>query len=1486
MKRIPLPRAAALLSTALLTCLSLGFGLTPTADPAAKPLKALLIAGGCCHDYEKQTRILSEGIQERANIRVDVVWTRDTSHDPPFPLFKNPEWAKGYDLIIHDECFALKKDEVELTNILKAHETVPAVHLHCAMHSFRGSENDWAKHVGIKSNKHGPHVPVSIEFVNPDHPITKPFEDWVSGKEELYNNVEVYGAEPLAMGSQTYQSGGKEVTDTAIVIWTNTKFGAPSFSTSLGHFNHNVEDPRYLDLVTRGTLWVCGKLNDPAYLGTAYTGSNLLTEIPATPKDKPETAKATPAVPKPPANARLVNLSAKSTQADRDAWYAMDGDPETRWCGNGPEMPTWLQVELDQPSSLTGAEIEWEIRNDWMQYTIETSSDGTNWVTAFDASANEQGGLRRDAFQAKDVRFVRVNVLKQQRGMWPSLFELRLYGADGEKLPFFPRIPKTAAVPPKPQAAAPVDPYQKEGNIPPRPHRLSPEEEAGVLADVTVPEGFEATLFAPWQMANYPTCVAAAPNGDLYVSSDGNASGDRQPGRGRVLRLRDTDGDGRADEVIEFVRRIDSPRGIVWDHDRLYVLHPPHITVFHDRDSDGVADASQRLISNIAFGFEDRSADHTTNGLEMGVDGWIYVAVGDFGFMKATGADGRTLQMRGGGVVRFRPDGTGLETFADGTRNIYGLAVTPTLGLFARDNTNDGGGWNVRFHHLSGLEDHGYPRLYKNFAGETIAPLADYGGGSGVGAFYLEEPGIPAPWNKAPYTCDWGREGSYRHDVQPKGATFAETGAPQHFIKMTRPTDADVDGMGAVYQASWKGPANFFWKGPEQGYIVRVAPTGFTPEPLPDFAALADADLVALLRSSPSHVRRLNAQRMLLRRPADETTTTALLELAEDGAADLPRRVIALYTLVQHGSLEAAPQLAQDTALRPFVLRALGDLPASPESEQLLRESIATGDPRAQLEAAIAIARLGLTSAADAVASLLGSDDPVIAHTAFRALAQMGAHGAALPFLDSDDPATRQGASRALMRMHRPEVIDALLEKLTTQTDPAKRRTLIATLARLHHREGEWKGDSWSTRPDTRGPYYQPVTWEQSPRILAAFNALLDAPQTPAEEATFLAAIMGKNRIQNDAGLDRILALAEKDASLLPTAISQLAEKDSVPARALPLVLQAARDPKSPPHTLKETVRILLGSDDAGAFPAIMAAAGSLQSNGEAATVRDETRKILLASPRLEIHAQALADHLAVDPGKPSAVWAATGLLKLAEGKSVGPEATAHARAAIGDAWLDRGKKIALMDAAFWTRIPYLNDRIRTAMSDPDSGVASWASRAAGRLGIQKPGADTTPKIATLKPEDALARAVAYEKGNVALGEAVFTRATCSACHTVSEDATPKGPYLGSIAKIYRRPELAEAILDPNKTIAQGFTTNLFTLEDGSAKVGFVTDEAGDTVTIRDISSAQHTFKKSDIAKRDTLPASLMPPGLMQTFSIHELASLLDYLDDLAKQEN
>ena len=122
---------------AIFLCMTVLLALTSDLRAETKPIKALLIAGGCCHDYKGQHEALFKGIQARSNVQVDVYWTDDASTNPPFPLFDSPDWAKGYDVIIHDECAASNKDVAVVQRILAVHRTVPAVHLHCAMHSFR-----------------------------------------------------------------------------------------------------------------------------------------------------------------------------------------------------------------------------------------------------------------------------------------------------------------------------------------------------------------------------------------------------------------------------------------------------------------------------------------------------------------------------------------------------------------------------------------------------------------------------------------------------------------------------------------------------------------------------------------------------------------------------------------------------------------------------------------------------------------------------------------------------------------------------------------------------------------------------------------------------------------------------------------------------------------------------------------------------------------------------------------------------------------------------------------------------------------------------------------------------------------------------------------------------------------------------------------------------------------------------------------------------
>jgi len=256
-------------------------GLTSTLAAEQKPLRVLVVAGGCCHDYATQKEVLKKGIEARVNAVVEVAYDPTKSTKPLFELFKSPDWGKNFDVVVHDECAADITDQAYVANIVNADKNgLPAVNLHCAMHSYRwgsfkepvkaGADNaSWYEMLGLQSTGHGPQQPIAITFTDKSHPVTTGLADWTTINEELYNNVQILGAKTLATGLQKVpekkDKKGKVTPASeanAIVAWTN-EFGPKKtriFSTTIGHNNATVEDARYLDLVARAVLWAAGKL--------------------------------------------------------------------------------------------------------------------------------------------------------------------------------------------------------------------------------------------------------------------------------------------------------------------------------------------------------------------------------------------------------------------------------------------------------------------------------------------------------------------------------------------------------------------------------------------------------------------------------------------------------------------------------------------------------------------------------------------------------------------------------------------------------------------------------------------------------------------------------------------------------------------------------------------------------------------------------------------------------------------------------------------------------------------------------------------------------------------------------------------------------------------------------------------------------------------------------------------------------------------------
>jgi len=272
MPRRPAPLVLLPVCLVLLLLRPAASGGTPRPGQGSKPIRALLVIGGCCHDYGKQKDLLTRGVAERANVEWTVAYDPDTTTRHLNPVYENPGWARGFDVAVHDECSADVKDLETIDRILRPHrEGLPAVVLHCGMHSYRSegwpeAVTPWFEFTGLQTTGHGPQFPIAVTFTDRESPICRPLSDWTTVKEELYNNSAgklLETAQPLARGKQVVQDKeGRESAAESVVVWTNRYRGRTRvFATTLGHNNETVADPRYLDLVTRGLLWSVGKLN-------------------------------------------------------------------------------------------------------------------------------------------------------------------------------------------------------------------------------------------------------------------------------------------------------------------------------------------------------------------------------------------------------------------------------------------------------------------------------------------------------------------------------------------------------------------------------------------------------------------------------------------------------------------------------------------------------------------------------------------------------------------------------------------------------------------------------------------------------------------------------------------------------------------------------------------------------------------------------------------------------------------------------------------------------------------------------------------------------------------------------------------------------------------------------------------------------------------------------------------------------------------------
>ncbi|HSH94283.1 MAG TPA: ThuA domain-containing protein, partial [Roseimicrobium sp.] len=225
-----------------------------------KPLKVLLITGGCCHNYELQTQGLVEAMGKQGKADWKVVMEGGKGTKAQISLYDDPNWAKGYDVVVHNECFADTTDPEYIRKITAAHKKgVPAVVIHCAMHTYRATDiDDWREFLGVTSRRHDHQSNYPVTKVEAKHPVLKGMPDnWVTPKDELYV-IEKLWPKTRALATSVSEKDGKAYP----VIWTSQYGKARVFGTTYGHSDETFRDPVFLEYVSRGILWSAGRLKN------------------------------------------------------------------------------------------------------------------------------------------------------------------------------------------------------------------------------------------------------------------------------------------------------------------------------------------------------------------------------------------------------------------------------------------------------------------------------------------------------------------------------------------------------------------------------------------------------------------------------------------------------------------------------------------------------------------------------------------------------------------------------------------------------------------------------------------------------------------------------------------------------------------------------------------------------------------------------------------------------------------------------------------------------------------------------------------------------------------------------------------------------------------------------------------------------------------------------------------------------------------------
>ncbi len=952
-------------------------------------------------------------------------------------------------------------------------------------------------------------------------------------------------------------------------------------------------------------------------------------------------------------------------------------------------------------------------------------------------------------------------------------------------------------------------------------------------ASFRLADGFEVNLWASDPLLAKPTQISFDRAGRMWVSSSETYPqlNVNQPPGDRILILEDLDGNGTAETSSVFYDKLIIPGGVLPDGEGgCYVAHSEELLHLADTDGDGKADQETVLLSG--FGSED--THHTLHRLKWGPGGLLYMLQGYY-----IGTHVETLygprRLNGGGLWSYDTRTRQLEIYSRGLVNPWGL----TFDRFGQTFQTDGAGGEGINYSFPDAVFKASPHEHRTLSG--LNP----GRPKLAGIEVISGAHFPEGWRGALLTNDFRANNIDRYVIAEKDSGYTST-LGDDLLQSThisfRPIDLTMGPDGALYVADWYNPiiqhgeVDFRDKRRDQvhGRIWRITAKDRPLAKRPDYGKASLEELLEMLKADEDWMR-LNAKQELKSRDHD-TVISAIGKALNDADPQSPADEHFLLELVwawrtaspnplrqgAHGLAAAADHRVRAAAAR-MLYYWKGDLTP-------FEEAIADPHPRVRREAVTALGQYASQKAVEVAMRALDQPmDQYLDFALWRTCRLLEPHW--LPAFQRGELSFGGNGEHlrfALKAVEKPEALAPLVAMLAEGKAKGD-ATLVALIGKVG--TPEQLATLVTVAQDKGHPLYKPA-------VLALVEAAQNRSYKPdnANQAMAIA-----QQLLGDEGADALtvagcrLATAWQIERLAATLGGKFLHTDTSPS-----VLQAAALALADLKQLEPLSKA--ASDATSTVPVRVAAAlGMIQSDSHSRAAAALVARLM---------AEGALDEASLD------LLIGATLNRRNAAKELSVEV------------IDRIIPEAMAIRATW--------RVETSGTEVPELVTALA-----KAGSLKP----APQTLTAAQIDALLAKV--EKGDAERGKMVYQREAlaCTVCHAIGSTGGAIGPDLSSIGASAPADYLIESLLKPSKKIKEGYRMSMVTMKDGDVASGAVAREAANVLVLRGAFGTEVRVPKADIAKRETSPVSMMPPGLTASLREDEFVNLITYLTSLGKLE-